>query len=163
MEKRIWGLRVDQSKQLKGLERENLRLKRIVAGLALDLSILNKKRWARGTSKPGPLARSRGGRHHSAPDVQASSLSGDRPDPLISPYRTVRSCPEGEGRAKAQGLRILRTPEPAVKVPVRWRVVVGGRWYIDIPARRTQVFGSEVPRAAPKHFVFTTFRSLRVS
>ena len=40
MEKRIWGLRVDQGKRLKGLERENLRLKRIVAEQALDLSIL---------------------------------------------------------------------------------------------------------------------------
>ena len=42
MEKRIWGLRVDQGKRLRGLERENLHLKRIVAEQALDLSILKE-------------------------------------------------------------------------------------------------------------------------
>ena len=30
MEKRIWGLRVDQGKRLRRLERENLRLKRLI-------------------------------------------------------------------------------------------------------------------------------------
>ena len=42
MEKRIWGLRVDQGKRLKGPERDNLRLKRIVAEQALDLSLLKE-------------------------------------------------------------------------------------------------------------------------
>jgi hypothetical protein len=36
------GLRVDQAKRLKGLEQENLHVKRIVADQALDLSILKK-------------------------------------------------------------------------------------------------------------------------
>jgi hypothetical protein len=36
------GLSVDQAKRLKGLEQENLRLKRIVADQALDLSILKE-------------------------------------------------------------------------------------------------------------------------
>ena len=36
------GLRVDQAKRLKGLAPENLRLKRIVADQALDLSILKE-------------------------------------------------------------------------------------------------------------------------
>ena len=36
------GLRVDQAKRLKALEQENLRLKRIVANQALDLSILKE-------------------------------------------------------------------------------------------------------------------------
>ena len=36
------GLRVDQAKRLKALEQENLRLKRIVADQALDLSILKE-------------------------------------------------------------------------------------------------------------------------
>ena len=35
------GLRVDQAKRLKELEKENLRLKRIVADEALDMAILN--------------------------------------------------------------------------------------------------------------------------
>ena len=40
--KEYGGLRVDQAKRLKGLEQENLRLKRIVADQALDLSILKE-------------------------------------------------------------------------------------------------------------------------
>jgi len=36
------GLRVDQAKRLKSLEQENLRLKRIVADQAVDLSILKE-------------------------------------------------------------------------------------------------------------------------
>jgi hypothetical protein len=40
--KEYGGLRVDQAKRLKGLEQENLRLKRIVADQAVDLSILKE-------------------------------------------------------------------------------------------------------------------------
>ena len=40
--KEYGGLRVDQAKRLKALEQENLRLKRIVANQALDLSILKE-------------------------------------------------------------------------------------------------------------------------
>ena len=40
--KEYGGLRVDQAKRLKALEQENLRLKRIVADQALDLSILKE-------------------------------------------------------------------------------------------------------------------------
>lgn len=36
------GLRVDQAKRLKALEQENLRLKRIVADQAVDLSVLKE-------------------------------------------------------------------------------------------------------------------------
>jgi hypothetical protein len=36
------GLRVDQAKKLKELERENTRLKRVVADQALDLAILKE-------------------------------------------------------------------------------------------------------------------------
>ena len=36
------GLRVDQAKRLKGLEQENVRLKRLVADLSLDKSILKE-------------------------------------------------------------------------------------------------------------------------
>lgn len=36
------GLRVDQAKRLKELEQENVRLKRVVANQALDLSILKE-------------------------------------------------------------------------------------------------------------------------
>jgi len=40
--KEYGGLRVDQAKRLKALEQENLRLKRIVANQALDLSIVQE-------------------------------------------------------------------------------------------------------------------------
>ena len=40
--KEYGGRRVDQAKRLKTLEQENLRLKRIVANQALDLSILKE-------------------------------------------------------------------------------------------------------------------------
>lgn len=40
--KEFGGLRVDQAKRLKELEQENLRLKRIVANQAIDLSILKE-------------------------------------------------------------------------------------------------------------------------
>ena len=40
--KEYWGLRVDQAKRLKGLEQENARLKRLVADLSLDNSILKE-------------------------------------------------------------------------------------------------------------------------
>lgn len=36
------GLRIDQAKRLKELEQENLRLKRVVANQALDISILKE-------------------------------------------------------------------------------------------------------------------------
>lgn len=36
------GLRVDQAKRLKGLEQENVRLKRLVADLSLDDSIVKE-------------------------------------------------------------------------------------------------------------------------
>ena len=40
--KEYGGLRLDQAKRLKELERENARLKRVVAEQALDLAILNE-------------------------------------------------------------------------------------------------------------------------
>lgn len=40
--KEYGGLRVDQAKRLKGLEQENSRLKRLVADLSLDNSILKE-------------------------------------------------------------------------------------------------------------------------
>ena len=40
--KEYGGLRVDQAKRLKQLEQENVRLKKLVADLSLDNSILNE-------------------------------------------------------------------------------------------------------------------------
>jgi len=41
-QKEYGGLRVDQAKRLKDLEKENMRLKRLVADQALDISILKE-------------------------------------------------------------------------------------------------------------------------
>lgn len=37
---RVWGLKIDHQRRLKGLERENARLKRAVAELTLDKQVL---------------------------------------------------------------------------------------------------------------------------
>lgn len=44
-EKEYGGLRVDQAKRLKALEQEHLRLKRMVADQAVDLSIVKAVAW----------------------------------------------------------------------------------------------------------------------
>ena len=49
--KEYGGLRVDQAKRFKELEKENIRLKRLVADLSLDKAIL--KDAASGNCKPG--------------------------------------------------------------------------------------------------------------
>ena len=40
--KEYWSIRVDQAKRLKGLEKENARLKKIVADLSIDNAILKE-------------------------------------------------------------------------------------------------------------------------
>jgi transposase-like protein len=40
--KEYGGMRVEQAKRLKGLEKENARLKKLVADLSLDISILKE-------------------------------------------------------------------------------------------------------------------------
>jgi len=49
--KECGGLRMEQARKLKDLEKENARLKKLVADLALDNAIL-KEAQRRGTSKP---------------------------------------------------------------------------------------------------------------
>ena len=53
------GMKADDAKRLKELERENTRLKKIVADQALDIDML--KELNRGTSDPGPPPAGRGG------------------------------------------------------------------------------------------------------
>jgi len=81
------GMKADDVKRLKELERENQRLKRIVAGQALDIDGL--KEIARGTSEPGPPAC--GGRDASRPPAlqRASGLPVDRAAPLHPASRGV--------------------------------------------------------------------------
>ena len=93
------GLRVDQSKRLKGLEQENLRLKRIVADQALDLSILKEVAsghfWARPASArpwgtPSPRSRC-----PSVERVGQSARSGPPLDTCHGPIRFESSCASG--------------------------------------------------------------------
>jgi putative transposase len=42
VEERVWGMRIEQAKRLKELERENGRLKKLVADLSLDNAILKE-------------------------------------------------------------------------------------------------------------------------
>ena len=58
--KEFGGLKMDQAKRLKELEKENGELKRLVAELSLDKQIL--KDIAEGTSKPGTTSVRRGAR-----------------------------------------------------------------------------------------------------
>lgn len=53
--------------------------------------------------------------------------------------------PPTRGSIRVLGLLVLRTPESAVEVLIRGRVVVGGRWHVQVSARRSQVLESEVP------------------
>ncbi len=39
------GMRIDQARRLKELEKENTRLKKLVADLSLDISILKEAAW----------------------------------------------------------------------------------------------------------------------
>ena len=93
--KEYGGLRIDQAKRLKTLEQENLRLKRIVANQALDLS--SSRRSPRETSKPGPPARGRGACRHRAPRLRAQSVSGDWTDQIVAPL--CRATSAGSGSA----------------------------------------------------------------
>ena len=54
--KRFGGLRIDQAKRLKNLEKENARQKRLLADAELDKAILREA--ASGTSEPGEPAAS---------------------------------------------------------------------------------------------------------
>ena len=65
--KEYGSLRVDQAKRLKELEKENARLKKLVADQALDNAILKE---------PGAEAAGRGARPHSVPRLRASGVSG---------------------------------------------------------------------------------------
>src|SRR3954468_20681801 len=66
------GIKADEMKRLKDLEKENARLKALVAELALDKAIL--KEAARVTREPGPEARRRRQGDGVLPDLRASGL-----------------------------------------------------------------------------------------
>ncbi len=75
--KEYGGLRTDQAKRLRELERENARLKRLVADQALDNSISG--RLPRETSEPAATARGRDARARKAGRLRASGVPSARP------------------------------------------------------------------------------------
>lgn len=82
--KEFGGLRTDQARRLKELERENARLKKLVADLALDKAILTEvlsgrivpmNPWAPGQTAPGGSTGARGISHVRAPGVPGDAAS----------------------------------------------------------------------------------------
>ena len=97
------GMKADDAKRLKELERENARLKRIVADQALDIDALREV--AKETFEPGTSARC--GRDAPGPvrHVAAARVSGCRPAPIDPALSTV---PAGSGcRAALLAARVL--------------------------------------------------------
>ena len=81
--KEYGGLRVDQAKRLKGLEQENLRLKRIVADQALDLSILKEVASGNFSARPADAKRwSTPSRCSRCPSVERVGLSARSGPPI---------------------------------------------------------------------------------
>ena len=72
--KEYGGLRLDQAKRLKELEKENTRLKKLVADQALDNAIL--KEVSSGNSEPGPETPRSGACLPRARRLRASGLPG---------------------------------------------------------------------------------------
>ena len=71
------GMKADDAKRLKELEKENQRLKKLVANQALDIDML--KELAEGTSNPGPSSASSRHAHRSVRGLAAPHLPRRRP------------------------------------------------------------------------------------
>ena len=78
------GLRLDQAKRLKELERENTRLKKLVADQALD-NMNPQKRWPRDTSEPAETPAGGGRGPPPAGRLRAAGLSGAGPGAVHAP------------------------------------------------------------------------------
>ena len=74
--KEYGGLRVDQARRFKELEKENIRLKQLVADLSLDKAILKDA-----TCKPGTTSRNGRERHGILWCIRAESVSSSGPVP----------------------------------------------------------------------------------
>lgn len=94
--KEYGGLRMDQAKRLKGLEQENARLKRLVADLALDNSILKEVAAGNFYARPDAERRSAMCRTHSRSQNagRAAWWGNAGPRSSMSPVRrmTRSSC-----------------------------------------------------------------------
>lgn len=111
-------MRPEDVVRLKGLEKENSRLKRIVADQALDMAMLREV--SRGNSDPGAAAQ--GGEEALRPlrGIGASGVSGRYPAPLLSALLPLDRPRRGGTAGEAQGagqqappLRLSAHPRPA--------------------------------------------------
>ncbi len=75
--KKYGGMSSSEAKRLKELEKENTRLKKLVAEQALDIDLL--KEVSRKTSEPGPGTQGGGACAEEAKRLRAPSLPGRRP------------------------------------------------------------------------------------
>ena len=74
------GMKADDAKRLKELEKENQRLKKLVANQALDIDM--PRSWLRETSDPGPSPASCRPAHGPARGLRTKSLPPGRPGPI---------------------------------------------------------------------------------
>lgn len=103
--KEYGGLRVDQAKRLKGLEQENARLKRLVADLSLDNSILKEVAAGNFSARPDaekPSAmRRRGSRSRNAGRV--AWWGNVAPRSSIRPFNPMTRTPCGRASSPLHG------------------------------------------------------------
>jgi putative transposase len=83
------GMKADDAKRLKELEKENARLKKLLAEAELDKSML--KELAEGTSNPGPSSTSSCHAHRPVRGLAALRLPGRRPAPGHPAQSTIGS------------------------------------------------------------------------
>ena len=103
------GMKADDAKKLKELEKENQRLKRIVADQALDIDML--KELNRETSDPGLPPAGRRGPAGAVRGDRTASVPGGRPTPL---HPAAQAPGPERRRAGPSGLPpgLLQAPSP---------------------------------------------------
>jgi hypothetical protein len=111
------GLKADDAKRLKDLERENATLKRLLADAELEKAAL--KEIARETSEPGTPAGGRGSPHPRDGRQRAVRLPGDRPEPNNATTRTGHHHGRRSGRGFASVVASLGEGSSAARVPQR--------------------------------------------
>lgn len=113
------AMRPEDVVRLKTLEKENARLKRMVAEQALDLDMLREV--ARGTGEPGAAAQGGHAPARPFPGLGAESVSGCEAASLIAALRAEVGPRRGgvagavaAARSAASALRLPTHPRPAV-------------------------------------------------
>ena len=104
------GMKADATKRLKELEKENARLKKIVAEQAVDISIL--KEVSRKNFEPDPEEGCRRARSAAPWGLRASGVRGDRPAQVHPALRGPSEGRVGPRSGRAHGRAL--TGEPAL-------------------------------------------------